>query len=178
VIVALATVDAPAFNVPATIVLPFDALTVNMLVLTPKLPTASNVPPIVVAPVIPTVEPKVEAPVASNVVPTLAEPVTVALANVAKPLEVIVVTEVWPVIPIVPTTEPLLLTVRSFEIVTSSGKPICIVSNPEPTATSISLVVPDTTNVSLLEIVVVLVPSDKLKPPAATESTYALVAAS
>jgi len=85
-------------------------------------------------------------------------------------------TVVSPVNVEIPVTANAPLTDKSFVIVTSFGNPIVNVSTP--VATSISFAVPETVNVSPPEIVVGVEPSVKVKPVEATESTYAILAAS
>ena len=67
-----------------------------------------------------------------------------------------------PVCVVVPVTVKLPLTVRSFDIVTSFGNPIVNVS-VALTATSTSLLVPETVRVSPPAMLCVFEPSDKVK---------------
>ena len=116
-----ARVDAPAFRVPATTVLPVVASTVNLLVLTAmppfrllrpeaeNVPTTAVAPVMVVGPLMPTVRPvKVNAPV---VLPIVLIPVPVPMFTAeafpvltfSAPLIVVApVTSVGPLIPTVP----------------------------------------------------------------------------
>ena len=78
-----------------------------------------------------------------------------------KPVKLLSVTT-DPVCVVVPVTVKLPLTVRSFEIVTSLGNPIVSVS-VALTATSTSLLVPETVKVSPPAIVCVVDPSERVK---------------
>jgi len=107
----------------------------------------------------------------------VAIPVILALANVAGPVPIVPVTNALPEA-VISVVDVLPVTVKLLLIVTFDGKPITIVSKFAAVTTSTSLAVPETVNVFPPEITVEVEPSVNVKPVSATESTYALVAAS